>query len=206
MSQMNRELKQIKENRNNIEVLDSTQYYILDELDSIKSIYNKAIGELKPLDDFFNAIGFTESRNNYNCVNSFGYIGKYQFGSSALVATGVCGDYDEAKLFRDKFINTPDSLRNNVWTPFEQDIAMARLIKIHKSQLNDYIIEYHGTIVNGILITESGILAAAHLSGGGGVKEYFESNINKTDGYGTTIESYLTKFGGYSVSFGNSLI
>ncbi len=60
-----------------------------------------------------------------------------------------------------------------------------------------------GRRINGTKITESGILAAAHLAGAGSVKKYLRSNGTKgfTDAYGTNIESYLKKFAGYDTSF-----
>jgi hypothetical protein len=60
-----------------------------------------------------------------------------------------------------------------------------------------------GRRINGIRITESGILAAAHLAGAGSVKKYLRSNgvDNFTDAYGTNIEHYLKKFAGYDTSF-----
>jgi hypothetical protein len=41
-------------------------------------------------------------------------------------------------------------------------------------------------VVSGILVTESGILAAAHLGGAGSVKRYFKNNGEKyiKDAYG----------------------
>ena len=59
-----------------------------------------------------------------------------------------------------------------------------------------------GKTINGIEITESGILAAAHLSGAGNVKKYLRSNgnFNLSDAYGSTIEYYMQKFAGYNLS------
>jgi len=59
-----------------------------------------------------------------------------------------------------------------------------------------------GKTINGITISTSGILAAAHLSGAGNVKKFLRSNgaLNFSDAYGSSIESYLKKFGGYDVS------
>ena len=59
-----------------------------------------------------------------------------------------------------------------------------------------------GKSMNGIKITESGILAAAHLSGAGNVKKFLRSNgaHNFSDAYGSSIKSYLKKFSGYDVS------
>jgi hypothetical protein len=45
-------------------------------------------------------------------------------------------------------------------------------------------------VVSGIVVTESGILAAAHLGGAGSVKRYFKNNGEKyiKDAYGTSME------------------
>jgi hypothetical protein len=55
-------------------------------------------------------------------------------------------------------------------------------------------------VVSGIVVTESGILAAAHL--GAGSKRYFKNNGEKyiKDAYGTSIRSYMEAFGGYDTS------
>ena len=59
-----------------------------------------------------------------------------------------------------------------------------------------------GKTINGIKITESGILAAAHLSGAGNVKKFLRSNGAQrfSDAYGATIQSYMKRFSGYDVS------
>ena len=40
------------------------------------------------LDNFLSAIGFRESGNRYDITNTFGYMGKYQFGRSTLKGLG----------------------------------------------------------------------------------------------------------------------
>ena len=59
-----------------------------------------------------------------------------------------------------------------------------------------------GAKINGVIITESGILAAAHLSGAGNVKKYLRTNgnHNMSDAYGTSIQAYMIKFANYNVS------
>jgi hypothetical protein len=53
-----------------------------------------------------------------------------------------------------------------------------------------------------VAITESGILAAAHLAGAGNVKKYLYSGGSKdvVDAYGTSITRYLSKFEGFDTS------
>lgn len=61
---------------------------------------------------------------------------------------------------------------------------------------------FEGRRIKGIEVTESGILAAAHLAGAGNVKKYLRSGgvLDVEDAYGTTIAYYLKKFKGYDIS------
>jgi hypothetical protein len=72
----------------------------------------------------------------------------------------------------------------------------------NKWELRDVIEKYDGTLLNGIWITESGILAAAHLGGAGSVKKYFRSNGKRfmKDAFGASVKSYLKAFSGYETS------
>lgn len=133
---------------------------------------------------FTQAVGFKESRNRYHIVNKFGYLGKYQFGKSTLR--------------RLKIRNIEGFLRN----PQQQEKAFKALCSLNKHILRKDIKRSVGKEINGILITESGILAAAHLSGAGNVKKFLRSNgsYNKSDAFGTSIQNYMKKFSGYDVS------
>ncbi len=59
-----------------------------------------------------------------------------------------------------------------------------------------------GKKIDGVHITESGILAAAHLAGAKNVKKYLRSNgtYKFNDAFGTSIKDYMSKFGGYNIS------
>ena len=134
---------------------------------------------------FKQAIGFIESENKYKKVNSLGYLGKYQFGIETLKSVGI---YDSSA-----FLNSPEL----------QEKAFVALLSKNKWELKKEIEKHEGTIINGIRITESGILAAAHLGGAGSVKKFFRHNgkRNFRDAYGTSITSYMKIFGGYDTSF-----
>ena len=84
-----------------------------------------------------------------------------------------------------------------------QEKVFIAYCKVNKWILRKDIKRSVGKIINGIKITESGILAAAHLSGAGNVKKYLRSNgsRNLSDAYGTSIASYMEIFAGYDVSF-----
>ncbi len=133
---------------------------------------------------FTQAVGFKESRNRYHIVNKFGYLGKYQFGKSTLR--------------RLKIRNVENFLRN----PEQQERAFNALCSLNKHILRKDIKRSVGKKINGVEITESGILAAAHLSGAGNVKKFLRSNgaNNTSDAFGTTIENYMILFSGYDVS------
>ena len=69
----------------------------------------------------------------------------------------------------------------------------------NKWDLREEIEASEGKVVDGVRITESGILAAAHLGGAGSVKKFLKSNGNKKckDAYGTSVKTYLLEFAGY---------
>jgi len=134
---------------------------------------------------FKEALAFKESRGDYFTVNSFGYLGKYQFSKETLKLIGVNDS--------DQFLKDPEL----------QEKAFIANVERNKWILRRDIRNFTGKKVNGILITESGILAAAHLAGAGSVKNYLRSygTDNFADAYGTTIEYYMKRFSGYDTSF-----
>lgn len=133
---------------------------------------------------FKQAMAIRESQGQYKLVNPFGYMGKYQFGMSALRSIGIK--------------NKKDFLNNQRL----QERAFRALLSVNKAQLAYEIEKFDGKIINGVKITESGILAAAHLGGAGSVRNYLRSNGKKKfrDGFGTSMSSYLKKFEGYDTS------
>jgi len=132
--------------------------------------------------DFLDAIGFKESGNRYDIVNRYGYMGRYQFGKKTLRGLGF-------KQSKEEFLNSP----------LIQEKAMTALLKQNKRSLRKYIEKYDGKIVHGVLVTESGLLAAAHLGGAGSVKKWFRTGKVRRDGNGVKITSYMTKFSGYQL-------
>ncbi|RCS27733.1 peptidoglycan-binding protein LysM [Polaribacter sp. WD7] len=133
---------------------------------------------------FKEALAFKESQGKYTVVNTLGYLGKYQFGKTTLHRFGI---------------NNSQAFLQN---PELQERAFLALCKVNKWILRKDIRRSVGKTINGIKITESGILAAAHLSGAGNVKKFLRSNgdIRFSDAYGASIQLYLKKFGGYNVS------
>lgn len=134
---------------------------------------------------FKEAIAFKESGGDYNSVNTYGYLGKYQFGTETLKMIGI---------------NNPVKFLKN---PKLQEKAFIANAARNKWILRRDIKNFVGKRINGIIVTESGILAAAHLAGPGSVKKYLRSYglDNFADGYGTTVHYYMKRFSGYDTSF-----
>ena len=134
---------------------------------------------------FLEDIGMRESSGNYKAVNQFGYLGKYQFGRRTLDALGF------EKVSNREFLANASI----------QEEAMYALLTHNKKILRRQIEKYHGQTINGIFITESGILAAAHLAGPGNVKKFFRKGYEFKDGNGTKMTSYMVLFSGYKLEF-----
>lgn len=134
---------------------------------------------------FKEAIAFKESQGNYRAVNTLGYMGKFQFGVTTLELLGIKNS--------DLFLKTP---------ALQEKVFLANT-KRNKWVLRRDIKRFVGKKIDGIRITESGILAAAHLAGPGNVKRYLRSYgaLGFKDAYGTDIPSYMHKFSGYDTSF-----
>jgi hypothetical protein len=134
---------------------------------------------------FKEAVGFKESQGKYFKVNTLGYLGKYQFGASTL------------KMYR--ITNLKNFLVNPVLQERVFEVNCARNKWILRKDIKRSV----GKRINGVLITESGILAAAHLAGAGGVKKYLRSfgNNEAKDAYGSSVTHYMKKFAGYDTSW-----
>jgi hypothetical protein len=129
-------------------------------------------------------LGFSESSGNYRAVNRLGYLGKYQFGRSTLNWVGIHNT--------SRFLNSP----------LLQEKAFEALISKNKWVLRDYIDKFNGQSINGVKITESGLLAAAHLGGAGNVMKFLDSNgeIVFRDANRVPITKYMKRFVDYDVS------
>jgi hypothetical protein len=130
---------------------------------------------------FKEAVAQKESQGKYHKINSLGYLGKYQFGSKTLESIGVTD--------KDEFLKSPAI----------QEKAFIALLQQHKWSLRKIIREYQGQVIDGVMITESGILAAAHLGGTGSVRKFLKSNgkFKCKDQYGSSVQHYLHIFSGY---------
>ena len=134
---------------------------------------------------FLEAIALFESNNRYDVVNSYGFLGRYQFSPRTIKHLG----YD---------VLNEDFLRN---ARLQDEIMLAYMRENYVS-LRPYIEEYNNTNYKGMYITTSSILAGAHFAGAMGMKRFL---LNKLDSIGTvdangmTLRKYMTKFSDYNV-------
>jgi len=133
---------------------------------------------------FKEAVGFKESQGRYSVVNTLGYMGKYQFGKGTLKLIGV--------------YNTRTFMGN----PSIQEKAFEANLSRNKWVLRRDIKRFSGRMIGGVKVTESGILAAAHLGGPGSVKKFLRSYgaTGFSDAYGSSVRYYMKKFADFDTS------
>lgn len=139
--------------------------------------------DLKDHHSFLEKIGHYESSNDYSKVNRWGYMGKYQFHHQTLQAINI-------HVPKKQFLSSPTL----------QEEAMTRLLTENKKTLKRYIKKYDGKVKHGVYVTESGVLAAAHLGGAGNVINWFKNGEDFEDANGTPITRYMKTFSGYNLN------
>ena len=162
---------------------DNIEYSV--KLNIIANVYVPVPFTVRDFVGFKNFLGFFESGSNYNKVNRFGYLGKYQFGKGTLKMYGV------------------RNLSEYKGNPELQEKVFLMNVMRNKWILRREISWYSNRYLNGTYISESGIIAAAHLSGPGNVKKFLRSHcnpdLNKRDANGTSISDYLNIFKDYDL-------
>lgn len=157
-------------------------------------------------DDFFARLGFRESSNRYNVVNQYGSLGKYQMGEGAFVDIGLSkrdsnpfnNDYSAGFTGKWGIYSVNDFLTS----PDAQEKAIREYMALQFTYLQP-VWAYDGQTINGVKITTSGMLAAAHLLGWDGAKAYLESGgaYVPADNFGTPITEYVQLMGDFQTPF-----
>jgi Ca2+-binding RTX toxin-like protein len=158
--------------------------------------------------DFLEAIKLRESSGNYQVVNGLQYLGGYQMGEAALIDAGYIkrdsspnnNDFSGGWTGKNGIYSTSDFLNN----PHIQDIAIQDYYNVLWRYIEHFNLDnYIGLEIGGILISESGLIAGAHLVGVGELKKFLDSEgaIIPQDGNGTPITEYMDEFGGFDTPY-----
>ena len=138
---------------------------------------------------FIDDLGKRESGNNWLSVNCIGCFGEWQFKESTIHYLGF------KQVTLKKFKKNPE-----IFPPALQRSALESLIKVNMALLKDYE-RYIGKTINGVTVTKSGMIAAAHLGGAKSVRLFLTSGgrLDKKDTLGTAISNYMKKFSFYDI-------
>lgn len=172
------------------------------------------------LEDLLLALGRRETGQEnppYNIENQLGFIGKYQFGEALLIDLG----YYRANFYygngasRNEWqgtwtgkngVNSKQDFLNNQNNV--QETAIREAFELNLKRINSQLEQnglslrqYIGQQRGGVVITISGILAAAHLRGEGGVIQLLRYNQVSQDENGTSILTYLREFAGFQTPY-----
>lgn len=137
------------------------------------------------LQDYANRVGKLESGNNYAADNHDGYVGKYQFGSSALETFGLL-KAGSSKKYGDRGPNAavyqPDAWANGSLTDFlnsptQQDALFAKYTKKNLEGLKKAGIISDSSSNNQI----GEALYTAHVGGLGGATALYQRGENRKD-------------------------
>ena len=150
----------------------------------------------------------TNSQDSYTLENKFGYLGKYQMGEAALIDAGYYKPNDGTKVNDYKGAWAGKNGINSKYDFLNSQFAQEDAIKAFYDKTWTYITNlnldyYVGQHVGGVDITESGLVAGAHLVGVGGLVKFIKSggSVVLKDGNGTPITTYLSALSGYDVPF-----
>lgn len=164
--------------------------------------------------DYLNELGnnrecrTSNPAGRWDCVNSAGYLGRYQMGASALVDAGYAA---------------PGSTNGNIrWTGKDGVNSQADFLANHTAQNNaittynqtqwGYISRlqangrplssYVGQTINGQQITQASLIAGAHGHGVGNLQRYLASNgaTVHRDGNGVPITDTMNQFRNFDMS------
>ena len=153
--------------------------------------------------DFLQSLAQRESSGNGHSVNKSGYAGLYQMGELALIDAGYYRrDGTEKNDWRGTWTgkNGVNSLQDFLANPATQTQAITTYHNVLWNQITARGLDNQlGQTFNGVPITQSGLIAAAHLIGAGGLRSCLNGG-SCTDANNTTALSYMKQFGGFNVA------
>lgn len=135
-------------------------------------------------------MGQRESSNRYEVVNDYGYLGKYQFGGERLIDLGL--------KTRAGWLWGMDDERFLANAALQEATFVAHVAR-HLADIDRRYSTKYGMMIDGIAITASGLVAAAHLVGLGGVNKMIRTGTVPMDGNKVEATEYLELFADYDL-------
>lgn len=176
-----------KEPNISINPLEQTQPNGKPSLDITKYLTQEDLNILKA------TIAQIESKNNYKVVNTFGYLGKYQFGAAALTDIGYVRKGTSNRNLTNSVSWTslgPTSKDSFLATPSFQETAMDKYLALNFRRLVRLNVLGNNEVTDKRII--AGYLGVSHNQGCGAALKIKNGKDSK-DGYGTSATSYYKK-------------
>ncbi len=167
------------------------------------------------MSEFLDELAEKESTNNPTAINQYGYLGLWQMGESALVDSGfVINDGQMNNNYQDyTWSPAANVLGITTYTDFlNNSSAQLTAIQKYHAKLEKYLRnngawDFIGQTVDGVVVTTSGLLAAAHLVGAKAVGQWLSSGGNPpADGNGVTAGNFLKRFNNLEFSTDKILV
>jgi hypothetical protein len=153
---------------------------------NVKHIHvpNKVVlSEPTPVEQFMDKIAQIETPGgDYQTVNRFGMMGRYQFSPQTVRVLGF-------QVSKSEFLRSREI----------QDSVMVAYMRENEKLLKSLIYRYDGKVVKGVKITRASILAGAHFAGSNGVITFLTNNSSTgtVDANGTTLRKYMSYFSNF---------
>lgn len=148
--------------------------------------------------EFIIALGKRESNMNPKIINPIGAMGAWQF------MPGTLRDFGLGHITPARFIENPNIFplklqREVLERKFQRNLGLLRYQWFRKETSIDYLDQFIGRTIGGVEITITGILAACHIAGAGGVMRFLNTAGFKdpADMFGTRLSDYLREFANY---------
>jgi len=149
-------------------------------------------------------LGYSESRNRYDAVNQYGFLGKYQMGAAALVDAGYIKPSAYEQYGGNRALDDPSA-----WTGKGGVYSKEGFLSSPAAQEAAHVTNTENIIRVGLKTgyisrdedpgTIGGKIMAAHLLGVGGAKKWLSTGVGQ-DANGTTGATYFNR-GKYAVDY-----
>ena len=171
-------------------VVTSIFFYLKDDNNTkkLKELFSKTEKVQEPITlegkfrVFADSLATILSNKKYDTIFENGSLGKYSIGDMCFKDLG----FSPTSKFKQEFLK--DTLL--------QEECFRVLCMINKYRMRNYIDKYEGTEYNDILISESGLLAGAHIIGATTLKTWFAKKYENSE-----VTHVIEKMEGFNLDY-----